>query len=66
MATYRQPGTRVTERTFTVPLDHTQPSGATIELFAREVAPADHRPSDLPWLLYLQGGPGLYARRPSG
>jgi pimeloyl-ACP methyl ester carboxylesterase len=66
MATYRQPGTRVTDRTFTVPLDHAQPAGATIELFAREVVAADHRASDLPWLLYLQGGPGMYAPRPSG
>ncbi|MGP7996533.1 MAG: hypothetical protein ACLPKI_04225 [Streptosporangiaceae bacterium] len=37
---YRQAGTIVTEHTFTVPLDHGQPDGAQIEVFAREVTAA--------------------------
>ncbi len=68
---YRQAGTIVTEHTFRVPLDHGQPDGEQIEVFAREVAAADPgRPSPAPaakpWLLFLQGGPGFFAPRPSG
>ncbi|MEP7024301.1 MAG: alpha/beta fold hydrolase [Actinomycetota bacterium] len=66
MVTYLQPGALVTDLTFTVPLDHAQPGGATIDLFAREVVAAGRRGADLPWLVYLQGGPGIYAPRPSG
>ena len=42
MASFRQPGMIITDRSFTVPLDHAQPGGATIELFAREVVAPDH------------------------
>ncbi|MDV9170905.1 alpha/beta fold hydrolase [Streptomyces sp. W16] len=61
---YRQPGVVLTDRRFTVPLDHEEPTGETIELYAREVVASDkaHR-EDLPWLLYLQGGPGFGANR---
>ena len=37
---FRQPGTVLTDHTFTVPLDHHRPDGEQIEVFAREVAPA--------------------------
>jgi pimeloyl-ACP methyl ester carboxylesterase len=66
MLSYRQPGTILNDLTFTVPLDHAKPGGEKIELFAREVVAADHRASDLPWLLFLQGGPGFGAPRPTG
>jgi len=66
MLSYRQPGTIVNELTFTVPLDHANPGGEKIGLFAREVAAADKQASDLPWLLFLQGGPGFAAHRPIG
>jgi pimeloyl-ACP methyl ester carboxylesterase len=66
MVTYRQPGTVLTERTFSVPLDHSTPDGAQIEIFAREVVAADSARADLPWLLYLQGGPGFGSPRPAG
>ncbi|MGQ3549622.1 alpha/beta fold hydrolase [Streptomyces rochei] len=61
---YRQPGVVLTDRRFTVPLDHAAPDGETIELYAREVVASDraHR-DDLPWLVYLQGGPGFGANR---
>jgi pimeloyl-ACP methyl ester carboxylesterase len=61
---YRQPGVVLTDRHFSVPLDHEDPTGETIELYAREVVASDkaHR-EDLPWLLYLQGGPGFGANR---
>jgi pimeloyl-ACP methyl ester carboxylesterase len=65
MVTYRQPGTVLTERTFSVPLDHSSPNGTQIEVFAREVVAADGA-ADLPWLLYLQGGPGFGSPRPVG
>jgi pimeloyl-ACP methyl ester carboxylesterase len=66
MISYRQPGTVVTDLTFTVPLDHAKPDGDTIRLFAREVVAADKAAADLPWLLYLQGGPGFGSPRPAG
>jgi pimeloyl-ACP methyl ester carboxylesterase len=63
VTSYRQPGTVCTDHRFTVPLDHADPSGEQIELYAREVVAADRADRDLPWLLYLEGGPGCGARR---
>lgn len=56
------PGLALADLTFPVPLDHADPAGPRIELFARLVA----RPGgeDLPVLVYLQGGPGSEAPRP--
>ncbi|WP_051167568.1 alpha/beta fold hydrolase [Actinoplanes sp. N902-109] len=58
------PGVVLTDHVVTVPLDHADPGGGTIEVFAREVVAADRRRDDLPWLLFLQGGPGVPAPRP--
>jgi pimeloyl-ACP methyl ester carboxylesterase len=66
MTSYRQPGTIVTDRTFAVPLDHARPEGEQIEVFARQVVAAGQQDADLPWLLFLQGGPGSGAQRPVG
>jgi pimeloyl-ACP methyl ester carboxylesterase len=63
---YRQPGVVLTDHTLTVPLDHGNPSGEQIEVFAREVAAAGKDPGGLPWLLFLQGGPGFGGPRLSG
>ncbi|MET7985741.1 MULTISPECIES: alpha/beta fold hydrolase [unclassified Streptomyces] len=60
---YRQPGVVLTDHRFTVPLDHDRPAGETIELFAREVVAADKAHQNLPWMVYLQGGPGFGANR---
>ncbi|MBT2405172.1 MULTISPECIES: alpha/beta fold hydrolase [unclassified Streptomyces] len=60
---YRQPGVVLTDHHFSVPLDHARPDGARIELYAREVVAGDKNPATLPWLLYLEGGPGFGARR---
>ncbi|MFF0584620.1 alpha/beta fold hydrolase [Streptomyces sp. NPDC003781] len=60
---YRQPGVVLTDRRFTVPLDHADPTGETIELYAREAVAGDKADQDLPWLVYLQGGPGFGANR---
>jgi pimeloyl-ACP methyl ester carboxylesterase len=66
VASYRQPGTILTDRTFAVPVDHARPDGDQIELFARQVVAADRGDADLPWLLFLQGGPGFGSPRPVG
>ncbi|MGI8715640.1 MAG: alpha/beta fold hydrolase [Solirubrobacteraceae bacterium] len=60
----RVPGLVCIEHTFQVPLDHARPAGATIEVFAREVADPDG--TDRPVLVFLQGGPGFEAPRPTG
>jgi pimeloyl-ACP methyl ester carboxylesterase len=57
-------GLTCVEHTVLVPLDHADPDGATIEVFAREVADPDG--SDRPFLVFLQGGPGFEAVRPTG
>jgi pimeloyl-ACP methyl ester carboxylesterase len=66
MISYRQRGTVLTDHTFSVPLDHDRPGGERIEVFGREVVAADRAGSSLPWLLFLQGGPGFGGPRLSG
>src|SRR5262245_58555668 len=61
--TYRVPGAVLTERAHSVPLDHAKPDGETITLFTRELAAPDGL--DRPYLLFLQGGPGIEATRPT-
>lgn len=64
--TYRAPGVVLTEREHTVPLDHAAPGGvgtASITVFTREVAAPGGE--DRPYLLWLQGGPGFEATRPT-
>ncbi len=59
-------GMRTAEHYFTVPLDHFAQEGSgaapeTITVFAREYVSAAHTEAaaqELPWLLFLQGGPG--------
>ncbi|MFB0631494.1 alpha/beta fold hydrolase [Streptomyces sp. AB3(2024)] len=63
---YRQPGVVLTDHHFTVPLDHEDPGGERIGLYAREAAATGKDPEGLPWLLYLEGGPGFGARRFTG
>ncbi|MEU9335984.1 alpha/beta fold hydrolase [Streptomyces sp. NPDC048290] len=60
---YRQPGVVLTDHRFTVPLDHDAPDGETLDVYAREVVAGDKAGQDLPWLVYLQGGPGFGANR---
>jgi pimeloyl-ACP methyl ester carboxylesterase len=61
--TYRTHGLVLTEHEFEVPVDHDRPEGSRITVFAREVADPDGL--DKPYLLYLQGGPGFEAPRPT-
>jgi pimeloyl-ACP methyl ester carboxylesterase len=59
-------GLVLAEHEFTVPLDHGQPDGETITVFAREARAAGSEDADKPWLVFLQGGPGSPATRPTG
>jgi pimeloyl-ACP methyl ester carboxylesterase len=63
MTTYRVPGAVLTEREHVVPLDHGRADGSAITVFTREVAAPDGL--DRPYLLFLQGGPGFEATRPT-
>jgi pimeloyl-ACP methyl ester carboxylesterase len=59
------PAYATVDHVFTVPLDHSAPHGPTIQVFAREVVARGREAERLPWLLYLQGGPGGKSPRPS-
>ncbi len=60
---YRVPGAVLVEREHSVPLDHARSDGPRITIFTREVAAPDG--ADRPYLLFLQGGPGMEAARPT-
>lgn len=62
--TIRIPGLALTDHALQLPLDHTDPTGPTIEVFAREAVAVDKADEDLPWLVFLQGGPGGESPRP--
>lgn len=64
---------RVTELTFRVPLDYDDADGEKITLFGRSVTPyeipiapsdSDEEASPLPYMVYLEGGPGFGNREP--
>ncbi|KAI5236552.1 alpha/beta-hydrolase [Aureobasidium subglaciale] len=73
--THQIPGKlRVTEHFFDVPKDYSKPETGTIRIFARSVrkheSPADisdhdDKKSQLPWMVFLNGGPGGACRHPS-
>lgn len=64
MNSYRRFGHTFIEHTLEVPLDYSRPEGETITVYAREIQPDGG--ADLPMLVYLQGGPGFPAPRPTG
>ena len=64
--THRFRGIVTTDHTFRVPVDHADPDGRSLEVYAREVVGATREDDDLPWLLFLQGGPGHESPRPTG
>ncbi|MDO5722109.1 MAG: alpha/beta fold hydrolase [Actinomycetaceae bacterium] len=63
---YRQHGVYVTEHRLEVPLDHADPSGPTISIFARELSLSRNEGPccDQPAIIFMQGGPGGRAPRP--
>ena len=50
---------------FELPVNHPSPDGRTISVFARELRAHGREAESLPWLVYLQGGPGFPAPRPT-
>ncbi|MER5887880.1 alpha/beta fold hydrolase [Streptomyces sp. NPDC001941] len=61
---YRDADTVHVDHEFTVPLDHDRPGGPRIRVYAREVRAAGRAARELPWLLFLGGGPGAASPRP--
>lgn len=66
MTEYPIPGAWVREFTVPVPLDWSDETAGTIEVFVRELSDPERRHDDLPLLTYLQGGPGGANPRPLG
>ncbi|KAJ1443524.1 Peptidase S33 [Sesbania bispinosa] len=64
---YSVPELRLRDHRFTAPLDHSRGphSSPKITVFAREVVAVGKEEQTLPYLLYLQGGPGFECRRPT-
>ena len=62
--THHLPGLRLTDHFFNIPLDHAAPDGERLQIYAREVVAPDKAAEPLPWLVFLQGGPGFSAPRP--
>ncbi len=60
----RLPGYVAQDHVVTVPLDHRAPDGRTLDVFARELVDPAKQADDLPYLLFLQGGPGGASPRP--
>ena len=55
---FRVPGLSITTIHFNAPLDHSNPEGEHIEIFARVASHPNHiSESKLPFLLYMQGAP---------
>jgi pimeloyl-ACP methyl ester carboxylesterase len=64
VATHRSPGFVFGEHEFELPVDHGDPVGPKLTVFAREVVDVKREHDDLPWLVFFQGGPGHEAPRP--
>ena len=56
--THRLPNLTLVDHEFAVPLDHGQPGGEQLTIFAREAVLPAKEAADLPWLVFFQGGPG--------
>ena len=59
-------GMVLSNHTFDIPLNHDQPEGEKISVFGREVVSEEKKGEELPYLVYLQGGPGFQSPRPLG
>nr|WP_129123785.1 alpha/beta fold hydrolase [Veronia nyctiphanis]RXJ71582.1 alpha/beta hydrolase [Veronia nyctiphanis] len=65
-ASFIEDGVLYRQHTFSLPLDYQTPEGKKLTVFAREVVDTDKSDADLPWLVYMQGGPGFPSPRPGG
>ncbi|GAA4190358.1 alpha/beta fold hydrolase [Gryllotalpicola kribbensis] len=63
-AEYTIPGLHVRDHEVVVPLDWDRPDAGELTVFARELVAPTRRRDDLPYLLFLQGGPGGKGPRP--
>ena len=59
-------GVKFTPHTFQVPLDYSDQSKGTIEVFARSLSLVEDGDNQKPWLVYFQGGPGFPSPRQNG
>jgi pimeloyl-ACP methyl ester carboxylesterase len=59
------PGLVCRDHVVEAPLDHARPGEQTLSVYGREVRSVERAGEDLPWLLFLQGGPGGRAPRPT-
>nr|KAJ0209407.1 hypothetical protein LSAT_V11C400170600 [Lactuca sativa] len=62
---YSVPELRLRDHHFTVPLDYSLSQSPKISVFAREAVSVGKEDQALPYLLYLQGGPGFESPRPT-
>jgi hypothetical protein len=65
MPPFRQPGTIRTDHHFDVPLNHADPGGPRITVFAREVVAIENAArtaGDLPWLCFSMAVPAGLVR----
>ncbi|WRX08064.1 Alpha/beta hydrolase fold-1 - like 2 [Theobroma cacao] len=63
---YSVPDLRLRDHRFMVPLDYKdREASSKISIFAREVVAAGKEEQPMPYLLYLQGGPGFECPRPT-
>ena len=62
--THHLPGLFLRPHCFEVPLDWSATEGERIEVFGREVVASHLAEKALPWLVFLQGGPGFASPRP--
>lgn len=61
---YRLDGLVAADHYVEVPLDHLDPGRGTTTIYAREVRDPDTADRELPYLVFLQGGPGGPSPRP--
>ena len=61
---YSYSGMKIIEHNFNVPIDYFKSNSKTINIFAREISDNQNNYKDLPFLLFLQGGPGYESPRP--
>ncbi|XWS76961.1 hypothetical protein CRYUN_Cryun01aG0223100 [Craigia yunnanensis] len=63
---YSVPDLRLRDHRFMVPLDYkSREASSKISIFAREVVAVGKEEQSMPYLLYLQGGPGFECPRPT-
>ncbi|XP_078439212.1 alpha/beta-Hydrolases superfamily protein [Wolffia australiana] len=62
---YSVPDLNLRNHRFSVPLDYSSADGFKISVFVREVVMAGKEAQAMPFLVYLQGGPGFESPRPT-